>query len=268
MTEHGISWLNRPGKERWDKGMYWDEPLGLVGSCTRCSDGCRSCWALAMEKRFHKGVEGKITLHPEALKKLNRKKPTVFAVWNDLFHEAVPSVVIDGVVCDIARASQHTVLVLTKRAERMRAWANGETEFQPPIPEIKNLWLGVTVESAKHLDRIEHLRQTPAAVRFISFEPLLGPMPKLDLAGIHWVIIGAESGPGKRPCRMEWIQGIIEQAKAPFIPIPVFVKQVHHLVLDLYVGEPGHAVMAPAGIELSKAPYNWPSYLRVREWPR
>jgi protein gp37 len=235
----------------WDNvavGKYWDKPLGLVSSCTRCSEGCRSCWALATEKRFHKGVEGKIILHPEALKKLNRKKPTVFAVWNDWLHKDVPGWLVKTFIEAVAYHPQHTVLALTKRAERLPLIdvCNTLNVAYPP-----NLWLGVTVESAKHLDRIEYLRQTPAAVRFISFEPLLSEIPQIDWTGISWAIIGCESGPNRRTCDVRWMTGLIAQVHKA--GVAVFVKQVDMLVDDKRV--------------VSKDMSEWPASLGVRKWP-
>jgi protein gp37 len=157
-----------------------------------------------------------VTCHPAMLSvPLKWRKPRlIFAnSMSDLLHDEVPESFIQEVFAVMAEARQHTFQVLTKRAERMAALA-------PRLPWPKNVWMGVTVENADYVHRIDLLRTVPAAVRFLSIEPLLGPIPNLDLNGIGWVVVGGESGPGARPMDPEWVRDIRDQclaAKVPFL---------------------------------------------------
>ena len=131
---------------------------------------------------------------------------------SDLFHDGVSLDFLNSVFATMQRASWHTFQILTKRSDRLRALAS-------ELPWPGNVWMGVSVESDEYVDRIDDLRAVPAAVRFLSLEPLLGPLSKLDLDGIHWVIVGGESGPGARPIREEWVRDLRDQcvrAKVPF----------------------------------------------------
>lgn len=151
-----------------------------------------------------------LTLLPHRLDEpLKRKKSTIFFVnsMSDLFHEEIPDGYIREVFDVIRRAPQHTFQVLTKRAERMAAFSR---DFEPP----RNAWLGVTVENRQHgIPRLDWLRQVQAFIRFISVEPLLENLGELDLRGIHWVIVGGESGPKARPMRQEWVLNIKRQCE-------------------------------------------------------
>jgi len=178
-----------------------------VTGCTKVSEGCKNCYAERMAKRlkamgqlnYRNGFE--VTCHPDALAlPLKWKKPRTIFVnsMSDLFHEKIPPAFLDEIFFRMNEARWHTFQVLTKRAEYMARIA-GRFNWTP------NIWMGVTVESAKHVDRMNFLRGVPAAVRFLSLEPLLGPIPDLDLKGIDWVIVGGESGPGARPMRKEWV---------------------------------------------------------------
>ncbi len=193
----------------------WNPTTG----CDRVSDGCDNCYALTLAKRLKAMGSAKyqndgdprtsgpgfgLTVHPDALRvPLGWKAPrTVFVnSMSDLFHARVPLDYVEQVFDVIAQTPQHTYQVLTKRARRLRQVAD---RLEWPA----NLWMGVSVESAKELPRVEDLRQVPAAVRFLSCEPLLGPLGGLDLTGIHWVIAGGESGPRFRPMEQEWVTGI------------------------------------------------------------
>jgi protein gp37 len=135
---------------------------------------------------------------------------------SDLFHRDVPTEFIARVFEVMARASHHTFQLLTKRAKRLRALSSS-------LPWSDNVWLGVSVETATYVERIACLRDAPAAVRFLSLEPLLGPMPELPLDGINWVIVGGESGPGARPMRVEWARSVRDQCLAAGVPF--FFKQ-------------------------------------------
>lgn len=193
-----------------------------IAGCTKVSPGCKHCYAETMAKRLHAmGVRGyengfRLSLVPERLEQpLKRKKPTTYFVnsMSDLFHEEVPSSYIDRVVDVMLRTPQHTYQVLTKRAWRLPEYFAGQ---QAP----ENLWLGVSVEDQKYgVPRIEHLREVNASVRFLSAEPLLEDLGDINLTGIHWVIVGGESGKKSRPMKIEWAENIrlqCEEQKVAF----------------------------------------------------
>jgi protein gp37 len=280
---------------------WTDATWNPVRGCAPVSEGCRNCYAARMAHRFsgpgkpYEGLTrltdhgpkwtGKVRLVPEVLgQPLRWRKPRRIFVNSmaDLFHEEVPDEFIDRVSAVAAFCKQHTFLVLTKRSGRMRshlaALGKSFTRLNAARPEgyalewrgiplvtwpLPNLWVGVTAENQARLDeRLPDLLATPAACRFVSLEPLLGPVdledyltpidpcpgwplgrPALDLA-----IVGGESGPGARPCRVEWVRSIVEQCRAA--RVPVFVKQIQ---ID------GRT---------SKNLDEWPPDLRVREFPR
>ena len=188
-----------------------------VTGCTKLSPGCKHCYAETMARRltamgasgYERGFE--VTLHPDRLEwPLERRAPTVWFVnsMSDLFHEDVPDSFIDRVLDTIRRSPQHTYQILTKRAGRLPSFFAGRD-----VPS--NVWLGVSVEDRKYgVPRIEHLRQVAAGVRFLSIEPLLQDVGELDLGGIHWVIVGGESGPRARPMKPEWVQNVKRQCDA------------------------------------------------------
>ncbi|MBI5909002.1 MAG: phage Gp37/Gp68 family protein [Betaproteobacteria bacterium] len=188
----------------------WNPTVG----CTKVSPGCKHCYAETMAWRLQAmGVQGYengfgLTLMPERLAEpLERRKPTVYFVnsMSDLFHEKVPFDYIRRIFDVMAHAQQHTFQILTKRAERMAKFCCG-------IDVPANAWLGVSVENRKHgVPRIDVLRTIDAKVRFLSVEPLLEDLGAIDLAGIHWVIVGGESGPKARPMRKEWVGGVKRQ---------------------------------------------------------
>jgi protein gp37 len=188
----------------------WNPTVG----CTKISPGCKNCYAETMARRLQamgmRGYENgfRLTLMPERLSEpLERRKPTVYFVnsMSDLFHEKVPYDYIRQVFDVMAQAPQHTFQVLTKRAERMAEFCQGT--FVPP-----NVWLGVSVENRKHgVPRIGVLREIEASVRFLSIEPLLEHLGEIDLTGIHWAIVGGESGPKARPMKREWVDDIKQQ---------------------------------------------------------
>ncbi|MFN0038112.1 MAG: DUF5131 family protein [Burkholderiales bacterium] len=202
--------------------MTWNPTVG----CTKVSPGCKNCYAETMAKRLQGiGVAGyengfRLSLMPGRINQpLERSKPTVYFVnsMSDLFHEKVPFEYIQQVFDVMARASQHTFQVLTKRAERMADFCRGVT-----VPS--NVWLGVSVENRKYgLPRIPVLRSIDAPVRFLSIEPLLEDLGDFDLTGIHWVIVGGESGRKARPMRPEWVAPIKRQCVAA--DVAFFFKQ-------------------------------------------
>ena len=161
----------------------------------------------------------KPTLHEHLLAlPLSWRKPHMIFVnsMSDLFHEKVPLIFILSVFDVMRCASWHTFQVLTKRAERLLQ-LDSKVDWPP------NVWMGVSVESERYTFRIDHLRQTHARVKFLSLEPLLRPLPVLDLRGIHWVIVGGESGPGARPMKKEWVTDIRDQCLAAGVAF--FFKQ-------------------------------------------
>lgn len=188
----------------------WNPTVG----CTKISPGCKNCYAETMARRLQamgmRGYENgfRLTLMPERLSEpLERRKPTVYFVnsMSDLFHEKVPFDYIRQVFDVMTQAPQHTFQVLTKRAERM-------AEFCAGISVPPNVWLGVSVENRKYgVPRISELREIEAGVRFLSIEPLLEHLGEIDLIGIHWAIVGGESGPKARPMKREWVDSIKQQ---------------------------------------------------------
>jgi protein gp37 len=210
----------------------WNPTVG----CSKVSPGCDNCYAIGVAHRAmqpaHEGLtikragerpdwNGTVRCLPERLDvPLRRKKPTTYFVdsMSDLFHPDVPSYFINFVWDTMRKCPQHTFQILTKRAQRMRDKLAG-TEYCV----AENVWLGTSIESDRYAFRADHLRDTPAAVRFLSLEPLLGPLPSLDLTGIDWVIVGGESGPGARPMHPDWVRDIRDRCVASGIPF--FFKQ-------------------------------------------
>jgi protein gp37 len=196
-----------------------------VRGCTKISPGCKHCYAETFSERF-RGVPGHpfeqgfdLRLVPTALElPLKWKSGRLIFVnsMSDLFHEDVPDAYIEKVFDVMRRATQHQFQVLTKRGDRMAAFT--KTRAVPP-----NAWMGVSVESAKYVGRIRHLARVPSSVRFLSVEPLLGPIPNLPLNGISWVIVGGESGPRSRPMKPEWVREIRDQCVEAGVPF--FFKQ-------------------------------------------
>jgi protein gp37 len=193
-----------------------------VTGCDRTSPGCDHCYALRLAARLkamgqpHYQQDGDpatsgpgfgVTCHPDVVGlPLTWRQPRLVFVnsMSDLFHPAVPEEFILEVFAVMADAHQHTFQVLTKRSQRLRSMAK-RLEWPP------NVWMGVSVENARYRFRIDHLRTVPAKVRFLSIEPLIGPVGDLDLSGVHWVIAGGESGPKARAVDMAWVTDIRDQ---------------------------------------------------------
>ncbi len=196
-------------KIEWTE-QTWNPTIG----CTKISPGCKHCYAEVMARRLQAmGVYGyengfRLRLMPERLAEpLERRKPTIYFVnsMSDLFHEKVPFDYIHRVFEVMKQASQHTFQLLTKRAERMAEFC-----LETDVPA--NVWLGVSVEDIEHgVPRIEILRGIDANVRFLSVEPLLEDLGQINLAGIHWVIVGGESGFKARPMKRTWVDNIKRQ---------------------------------------------------------
>jgi len=204
---------------------WTDATWNPVTGCTKISDGCRNCYAERMARRLQAMGQRnyangfRVTLHDHALElPLRWRSPhSVFVnSMSDLFHKSVPLEFILRVFDVMNQANWHTYQVLTKRSARLR-------ELAASIPWAPHIWMGVTVESAAYLGRISDLRQTDARVKFVSFEPLLGPVGHADLSGVDWVIAGGESGPGARPMRREWLVGIRDRCADSSVPF--FFKQ-------------------------------------------
>ncbi|WP_459873285.1 DUF5131 family protein [Endothiovibrio diazotrophicus] len=188
-----------------------------VAGCSKVSPACKYCYAETMARRLQAmGTPGyengfQLTLLPQRLHDpLKRKVPTTYFVnsMSDLFHEKVPFTYIDQVLNVIERGSQHTFQILTKRAERLASYF--QTRSVPP-----NAWIGVSVEDRAHgVARIKYLQQVDARIRFLSVEPLLEDIGQFNLEGLHWVIVGGESGPKARPMKPEWVDSIRVQCDA------------------------------------------------------
>ena len=303
---------------------WTDKVWNPVTGCTKVSAGCKNCYAERMMGRNLPGMTQKFTdvvCHPERLETpLHWRKPSRIFVnsMSDLFHNDVPDEFILSCFQEMESISRHTYQILTKRPERARSllsriklcdpglgWMTLDGEnpvgyggkakalFNPHTWPLPNVWLGVSVENQETADhRIPLLLQTPAAVRFVSAEPLLGPVslrwkdsvpfgiehprhlhPKDDAARrvitdqydglreLDWVICGGESGPGARPCDIRWIRSVVEQCKAS--SVPCFVKQLGANAID----ELGKMRGAMFSSRKGGDPNEWPSDLRVQEFP-
>jgi len=211
-TQSSIEWTEQT----------WNPTTG----CTKISPGCKHCYAEVMARRLRAmGAPGyedgfRLTLHESRLEQpLSRKKPTLYFVnsMSDLFHHDVPDSFLDRVFAVIEATPQHTYQILTKHAARLPVYFADRA-----CP--RNVWLGVSVENRKHgIPRIEELRKVDAVVRFLSVEPLLEDLGDINLCGIHWVIVGGESGSRARPMREEWVANV--QAQADSAGTAFFFKQ-------------------------------------------
>ena len=209
---------------------WTDATWNPVRGCTKISPGCKHCYAEAFAERF-RGVQGHpyergfdLRLLPEKLHEpLRWPKPCLVFVnsMSDLFHPDVPDDYIERIAEVMAIAKWHTFQVLTKRSERLQQLLNSKLSF---AAKCAHIWWGVSVENRSYgLPRIAHLRASNVSVRFLSIEPLLEDIGMLDLVGIHWVIVGGESGIGARPIREEWVLSLRDQCHAA--QVPFFFKQ-------------------------------------------
>ena len=201
--------------------MTWNPVTG----CSKISSGCKNCYAEIMARRlqamgsekYSKGF--RVTIHPEELETPHRwKKPRIVFVnsMSDLFHRDMPEAFIRRVFETMAQCPRHRFQVLTKRAGRLR-------RMSPRLPWTENIWMGVSIEDDCQRSRLDELRNCDAHLKFLSLEPLLGPLPELALEGIDWVIVGGESGPKARPMAEEWVRDLRDQCQAAGIPF--FFKQ-------------------------------------------
>ncbi|UYZ62035.1 DUF5131 family protein [Hymenobacter weizhouensis] len=211
MAQSSIEWTE----------MTWNPTTG----CDKISAGCKFCYAEVLTKRLNamgqaKYANGfKLTLHEEEISRpLSWRKPKVVFVnsMSDLFHKDVPIEFIQRVFATMNNCPQHTFQVLTKRGDVLARMAEHLTWSD-------NIWMGVSVEDHRVVDRIDFLRSTPAQTKFLSLEPLIGPLPVLDLTGIDWIIVGGESGRKPRPMREEWVRDIQQQCAAAGVAF--FFKQ-------------------------------------------
>ena len=248
--------------------IEWTEATwNPVTGCTRASSGCDNCYAVFMTKRLasigqekYRGLinpgkhhfNGVIKIHPSTLETpLRWKKPRTIFVnsMSDLFHRDVPTEFILQVFDVMQKAHWHQFQVLTKRPERA-------AELDTILEWAPNIWMGTSVENQEVVHRIDSLRCTSAQVRFLSLEPLIGPLQNLQLAGIHWAIVGGESGRGARPMQEEWVRDIYMQCTKA--DVAFFFKQLGTIW--------AHAIGSK-----DKKGCNWndlPESLRVRDYPQ
>lgn len=289
--------------------IEWTEKTwNPVTGCSKISDGCAHCYAEGVANRFWGDRPfTEVRFHPDRLEQpLKRKKPTMYFVnsMSDLFHESVTNEQLDQIFAVMTLTPHHTYQVLTKRPERMLEYFSDdryaliafsqaqllekgligiEEAILLPLP---NVWLGVSVENQRSAyKRIPLLLQTPAAVRFLSCEPLLEDVDILSPiqrywdqssksirgflfdgtenpdTGLHWCIAGGESGPKARPCHVAWIRSIVEQCKDA--EVPCFVKQLGSIPQGLFVSKGERLSFSGKGND----PAEWPEDLRVREYP-
>lgn len=269
--------------DKINKGQWWDFGWKLVEGCTKVSEACRNCWSLQMEDRFRKETGVKF-YDDRILRPFARKKPAIYSLWNDLFHESITFGQIDKVMAVIASNKHHIFQILTKRIDRALLYyieganycsicdyAHEFKGLKPPVNGftkpgmLDNLWIGTTIESHKYLHRVEDLLKIPAKVRFLSIEPYLEQINLkkecIDLEiqafgnanvnffpRIDWIIIGCESGQKRRPCKIEWIESIVRQCKEA--DIPCFIKQME--------------INGKVEKDITK----FPEHLRIRDLPK
>ena len=254
----------------YNSKIEWTEATwNPLRGCARVSEGCRFCYAECVADRFSgtgqpyeglttRGKDGQprwnneIMLVPHMLKKpLSWKQPRRIFVnsMSDLFHEKVPFDYIQQVFDVMRQASWHEFQILTKRAERL-------ADLSPKIDWPQNVWMGVSIEDSRVIDRADALREVPATIRFLSLEPLIGPIPNLDLAELDWAIIGGESGNQARIMEPEWAIDLLNQCRSA--NVPCFVKQMG----TQWAKRQGSK--SRKGDDFSE----FPEALQVREYPR
>ena len=247
---------------------WTDCTWNALTGCTKISPGCANCYAERMSTRLQLMGQPNyrnafaLTLHPHMLDlPIRWKKPRKIFVnsMSDLYHKDVPEDFIRQVFDTMVRADWHQYQVLTKRADRLE-------ELSPRLPWAPHIWQGVSVESAAYTHRVDHLRRTAAHIKFLSIEPLLGPIPGLDLTGIHWVIVGGESGPRSRPMLAEWVAEI--RAACERQNVPMFFKQTGEKLarqLKLKSKKGGDAAELPDDLRVRQFPLPMVEQLSSRE---
>jgi protein gp37 len=254
--------------------------------CEKISPGCANCYASTLQRRFQMPGFPGVTRDSETVRLdgvtktgvrpyldeavlaaiRKRRKPTRYFIGDmtDVFGSWVPDEWLDAMFATFANSPQHTFMLLTKRADRMRSYCTPRPEWDfGPLP---NVWLGVSAENNKQWQtRTPNLEKTPAAVRFVSVEPMLEPIKLYAVGAMDWVIFGGESGHGARPCNVEWIRDGLAQCKAA--GVPAFVKQLGARAIEPSAetssGTQPSACLHPKGGD----PSEWPEDLRVREFP-
>ena len=224
-----------------NSNIEWtDTTWNPITGCTKISPGCKNCYAEATAKRLHKMGQDRyrngfnLTIHEDLIDLPSKwRKPRKIFVnsMSDLFHEKVPDEIIQQIFHTMLLNHRHCFQILTKRPERALNMAH-------KVVWSNNIWMGTSIENEEYIHRADILREIPANIRFLSLEPLLGPLPSLDLTGIHWVIVGGESGPNARPTEADWMRQIRDNALAHNVPF--FFKQwggknqkaKHHKILD------------------------------------
>jgi protein gp37 len=198
------------------KGRYWDEGIKLVSGCTKCSPGCDNCWSLAMEHRF--ANTGKVIVHPDRLKRFNTSKPKVFAIWNDLFHEAVPDSFAVETIYETYKHNQNTYLFLTKRPDKMAVICN----FIALQDMQDHIWHGLTVCNQREMEEKSEMFFSVPGNKFLSLEPLLSkviiPPWVIEKKLLSCVILGGETGPGARPMHPAWVRSVRDQCASAGVP--------------------------------------------------
>ena len=232
---------------------WTDCTWNALTGCTKISPGCANCYAERMSQRLKLMGQAnyrnafELTLHEHMLElPLRWRSPRKIFVnsMSDLYHKDVPEEFIQRVFATMVKADWHQYQILTKRADRLE-------DLSPRLPWAPHIWQGVSVESAAYTWRIDHLRRTGAKVRFLSIEPLLGPIPDLDLSGIDWVIVGGESGPRCRPMEIAWVLQI--HAACQQQNVPMFFKQTgEKLARQL-------KLKSKKGTDASEWPAEWPA---------
>lgn len=230
-------------KIEWTE-MTWNPTTG----CNKLSEGCKFCYAESFAKRLQAmGVEKykngfRLTLQPDVLELPKKwKEPKIIFVnsMSDLFHKNIPFIYIKKIFDVMNECPQHIFQVLTKRSDRV-------LELSSELNWTQNIWMGVSVENEKVRFRVNDLRKTNAMIKFLSLEPLLGPLPKLNLKKIDWVIVGAESGAGARPMDLNWVRKIRDDCQK--FGVAFFMKQIC--------------------VRGKKIPYeDFPEDLKIREYP-
>jgi protein gp37 len=208
---------------------WTDVTWNPVSGCTKISPGCDHCYAERFAERW-RGIPNHpyeagfdLRLHPSRLDQpLKLRRPSAIFVnsMSDLFHKDIPVDYLDRVFDVMEAATWHRFQVLTKRSSLMQRYVRGR---YGDVAAPAHIWLGVSLENREQVSRIRHLQRTPATVRFVSAEPLLGPLDDLDLADIHWLIAGGESGPGARSMEADWVRSLRDQCKASGVAF--FFKQ-------------------------------------------